>query len=75
MIRSGCELEMNKVVSMGVSTILAFTPGSRPDRTVRDSIPDKTVAADPTAPELKISVVIFCYPCENPEYAVIPNCC
>ena len=75
--RSGVRIrdEQNCVYGRFNNFCLTFTPASRPERTVRDSIPDKTVAADPTAPELKISVVIFCYPCENPEYAVIPNCC
>ena len=38
---------------------LIFAPSSPKQRTVRNSILDKIVAADPTALELKISIVIF----------------
>ena len=61
MIRSGVRIgdEQNCVHGCFNNFGLTFTSASRPERTVRDSIPDKTVAADPTALELKISVVIL----------------
>ena len=51
MIRSGVRIgdEQNCVHGRFNNFGLTFTPASRPERTVRDSIPDETVTADPTA--------------------------
>ena len=61
MIRSGVRIgdEQNCVYGRFNNFGLTFTTASRPERTVLDSIPDNIVDADPTEPELKISVVIF----------------